>query len=122
MILLANLFQVIKQVAQEAAEAGDPSTFLYGTVKSADPLQIQIDSKTYLDNSFLILTKSVMDYELIVEVDQETEVEGGHKHKYIGKKTYKVKNALKVEDMVILIKQKGGQKYIVLDKIEGGKS
>lgn len=41
-----------------------------------------------------------------------------HKHKYVGKKKWTVHLALKVGEKVILLRCDGGQKYIVLDRVE----
>lgn len=119
---MANLNEQIKKVAMDAVYQSEPSTFVFGTVISASPLKIQIDQKMLLTKEFLVLTKNVVNYEVEVEVDWETEEETctvGHKHKLIGKKKMKIFNALKVQDKVILIKQQGGQKYLVLDKVMG---
>lgn len=40
-----------------------------------------------------------------------------HTHAISGKKTIKIHNALKVGDEVIMIRQSGGQEYIVLDRV-----
>ena len=40
-----------------------------------------------------------------------------HNHALIGKKSITVHNALQVGDEVILLKKKGGQKYLVVDRV-----
>jgi hypothetical protein len=40
-----------------------------------------------------------------------------HSHKIMGRKKVTIHNALQVGDGVVLMKQKGGQKYLVLDKV-----
>lgn len=40
-----------------------------------------------------------------------------HSHSVSGKKELTIHNALQVGDEVILLKQKGGQKYLVLDRV-----
>ena len=47
------------------------------------------------------------------EFDSQTK----HSHKFIGKKEVTVNNHLVVGDKVILLRDKGGQKYLVLDRI-----
>lgn len=119
---MANLNDAIKQVAMGAVAQSEPSTFLYGTVQSASPLQIQVDQKMLLSKEFLILTKNVIDYETDVEIEWTTELETctvPHMHEIKGKKKMKVLNALKANDKVILLKQAGGQQYLVLDKVMG---
>lgn len=109
-----NLVQVIKQAAVEAVEASEPSDFLYGTVKSSSPLVITVDQKLELTSSFLLLTSNVRDYELKITVDMTTDDD---EHSVTGEQTITVHNGLKSGDKVILLKQKGGQKFIVLDRI-----
>ena len=41
-----------------------------------------------------------------------------HKHRYQGRKKWRVHNALKTGEKVILLRCDGGQKYIVLDRWE----
>lgn len=44
-------------------------------------------------------------------------LDGTHNHKYKGIKKIKIYNGLKSGEKVILIKIKGGQKYVILDRI-----
>lgn len=103
---MSNLLQVIKQAAMEAVEASEPSDFIFGTVRSASPLIVTIDQKLELTSNFLLLTSNVSDCE--VKITSAS-----------GEQTVIVHNGLQNGDRVILIKQKGGQKYIVLDKLGG---
>lgn len=109
---MSNITQLIKQAAVEAVKAGDPSDIIYGTVASAEPLIIQINQKLMLTSEFLTLTTSVIDYKVQVKIydigEDETKVE---------KQMMNVYNGLKSGDKVILLKQQGGQRYVVLDKI-----
>lgn len=123
-----QLVDTIKEVVEQKMEASDLSTFLYGTVESASPLQIGIDSdkKLSLTSEFLVLTKNVTDYEVEIDIEYENEwetekdcPEHPHKHEIKGKKKFKVLNALKAGDKVVLVRQQGGQKYLVIDKIGG---
>lgn len=43
--------------------------------------------------------------------------DSSHSHSISGKKTITVHNSLKVNDEVILLKQSGGQKYLVIDRV-----
>lgn len=103
---MANLLEIIKQAAVEAVEASEPAGVLFGTVTSSSPLLVAIDQKLTLSQEFLLLTKNVSDYtvDMIADTIQ----------------SYSIKNGLKKGDVVILLKQQGGQKYIVLDKISRG--
>jgi len=124
------LVRLVKQAAVDAVNAGSPMALCFGTVTSASPLKIQVDQKKTLTEAQLILTDNVRDFNLYMTtlpVYHETEeISGGageaafaiHKHKYQGKKKWKVHNALESGEKVILLRCDGGQKYIVLDRWE----
>jgi len=125
-----ELVQLVKKAALEAVNASGPMGLCFGTVTSASPLKIQVDQKKTLTEAQLILTNNVRDFavEMTTLPDfHETEEESGgsgdaafssHKHKYQGRKKWKVHLALKAGEKVILLRCDGGQKYIVLDRWE----
>lgn len=142
-----DILNVIKRAALEAVNASQPSDFYFGKVTSIEPLKIAVEQKMTLGAAQLILTRNVTDYKIKVSMEWETEAvedhnhyysgncsdggscsgttdsDGSHKHKIVGKKEEKtekeltIHNALKVDDIVILLKKKGGQKYLVLDRV-----
>lgn len=110
-----NLVDVIKKAAVEAVEAGEPSDFVYGTVTSVDPLKIMVDQKLILTEEFLILTSGVITYSVMAKVlYKDTEKHGEHNPDEV---VLTLHNALVIGDKVIMLKSKGGQIYVVLDKI-----
>lgn len=135
---MSELLNLIKQAAAEQAEAGKPVAVIFGKVLSVSPLKIQIDQKLTLTESFLILTKSVIDYSVNMTVNHSTEpyththnisdtYSGGgsatsdtHSHAYIGQKKFIIHNKLKPGDGVVLLRVQGGQKFVVLDVVGGG--
>lgn len=126
MISLPNLVELIKMAALDAIKESKPSAILFGKVTSISPLKINVEQKLTLTEAQLILTHNVVDYDLEMTVDHETDyTDGGtgdsafasHNHTYKGKKVFKVHNGLKVDDDVILVQMQGGQKFIVLDKV-----
>ena len=113
---------------------------MFGTVTSISPLEIQIDQRLTLTQDYLILTKAVLDHEVDIEVNHFTEqsalvgygpwdtkhshpdagigeLNPNHRHQYLGRKKIKIFNGLQVGEKVILIRLQGGQKYVVLDRI-----
>ena len=131
-----ELVRLVKQAAVEAVRADAPMAVCYGTVLSPSPLKIQVDQKKILGTAQLILTDAVRDYNVEMSTIEGTgkslgphytEDESGgsgypafaaHKHRYQGRKKWRVHNALKVGEKVILLRCDGGQKYIVLDRWE----
>ena len=110
----AQLIDSIKTIAKNCIEESDPCTFLFGTVESAAPLKIRIDDKLVLDGSTLVIP---------IEAEFDTETAGSPAHEHpvkLEKKKIKIKNALQSGEKVIMVRQQGGQKYMVLDRCEEG--
>ena len=99
-----DLLIAIKKAALDAVNASQPSDFCFGKVTSVSPLKITIEQRMTLGAAQLVLTRNVTDF--------KTEIINGDETKEIT-----IHNALRVDDEVILLKQKGGQKYLVLDRV-----
>lgn len=114
-----ELLKVMKRAGTEATQAGCPVTVCFGKVTSKSPLKIHVDQKITLGSAQLVLTRNVTDYETEITVNWTTEksAEPEHNHDVKGKKKIKIHNGLVKGDEVILIRQQGGQKYIVVDKV-----
>ena len=121
-----DLLNSIKKAAKEAVEAGQPSDFYFGKVTGVKPLKILVEQKMTLGSAQLILTRNVTDFKTKITVDWATETKSGgsgessfasHNHGISGKKDVTIHNALQIGDEVVLLKQKGGQKYLVLDRV-----
>lgn len=120
----------VKRAAVEAVSATKPFSFIIGKVTSISPLKIQIDQKLVLTGAQLLLTNAVRDYTVYMTVDHQTgSTSGGsgessfasHSHSYSGKKSFKVHLGLKVGEQVLLLRADGGQKFIVIDRMEAPK-
>ena len=126
-----NLLELIKQAAQEAIAAGQDCDFCYGTVTSASPLQILVEQKMELTSAQLVLSRNVTDFKTYITAGNTKDyyytgnVEDGgtapipgtsHVHA-IGKIQVTVHNALAKGDKVVLVRKKGGQEYLVLDRV-----
>lgn len=132
---MPNLIEIIKMAAVEAVKASNPAAIVFGTVTSIEPLKINIEQRLTLDESHLVLSSLVSDFEVEMTVDHLTEdhththtisdtYSGGgsasnetHNHDITGKKTMTIHLGLKVDETVMLLQVQGGQKYIVLDRV-----
>ncbi len=136
----SSLGEVIKRMAVGANDANAPTSVLFGTVTSVNPLEIAVEQKMKLTKEFLVLTKNVKDYTVDVTVNWSTETKSlnanhshivtgdasvevqneniglSHNHTVSGRKTITIHNGLKTNDNVILLQQQGANNYIVLDK------
>ena len=121
-----DLYEAIKTAAINAVETSQPCDFLFGKVTSVSPIKVYVEQKLTLGAAQLILTRNVMDYTVPISVDWQTETSAGgkgdasfesHNHSVSGIKEITILNGLKVDDEVIMLKKKGGQKYLILDKV-----
>lgn len=79
----SSLVEVIKKMAVGANDANAPTSVLFGTVTSVEPLEITVDQKLKLTKRFLLLTKNVKDYTVDVTMDWDTEntsLDANHSH------------------------------------------
>ena len=123
-----NLVELIKQISSETEETASPCSFCYGKVISASPLKIIVEQKLMLSEMQLVLTRNVTDFEMEITPlkwktekpkkynEEETVAEHFHDIKEERKKI-KAHSALKAGETVVLIRQRGGQKYLVLDRV-----
>ncbi|MBS6062644.1 MAG: DUF2577 domain-containing protein [Peptostreptococcaceae bacterium] len=121
-----DLLEIIKKAAVEAVDAKKPSGLLFGKVISDSPLKVLVEQKMTLTMEQLVLCRNVTDFKVMMTVKHFTEDKGGgtgdssyetHKHEYKGKKEFLVHNKLKTGDEVLLLRQQGGQKFIIVDRV-----
>lgn len=99
-----DIIYAIKKASIDAVDARQDCDYIYGTVTSIDPLTISIMQGLELYKEQLILTMNVTNHKSKIILDDET-------------KTITIKNALEVGETVIMLRKKGGQKYLVLDRV-----
>lgn len=107
-IAATNMIQLIKQIAAEAVAAGKPCDIVTGTVVSVKPLKIKVSQKLAPSEEFLLLGRNVSDYETEITLPGSA-----------GKSKVTIHNALKKGDTAVMIRQAGGQRYLVIDKVVG---
>jgi hypothetical protein len=95
----------MKRASMGAVDASKPCDLRYGKVVSTDPLSIQVTNQFVLKKSMLIVPKHLTNYKVKVQP------EGGAEYELT------IKNKLRTGDKVVLLRQAGGQFYLVLDKL-----
>lgn len=112
----ANAFiETMKRAALEAHEASRPVNVCFGEVISVSPLKIKVEQKLLLGEKQLVLTRNVTDY---VTTVSESNTDSADKK--LSEKQIIVRNGLRAGDLVIIVRQQEGQKFIVIDRIGGG--
>lgn len=124
-----QLLNTLKTINRDMQASAQGMSIVFGEVINDNPLEIQVEQKLILDESFLILTSAVREKKMNIQ----------HKHSYEDKSDtststritdfaestqsgvvfdeYEIIPALKIKDKVILIRMEGGQQFIVLDKV-----
>ena len=121
-----EVLEAMKQMSVDVQNSQKPVIILFGF----------INQKQTIKENALILTHAVKDYEVDIEVSHYTvnddflqtmhdhpnvaanSFDSHHKHAYKGRKKIKIYNGLKVGENVMMLRQNGGSRYIVLDRIE----
>lgn len=126
----AELLKIIKKAVADMIGSMKLSDMCFGEVVSAAPIKILVDQKLALGERQLILTRNVTDYKVKITGGNVRDfyfsgelpgaaaepVSPPHVHA-VGTLEITVHNALKTGDRVILLRQQGGQKYLVVDRI-----
>ncbi len=121
-----SLAEVMKELAGQAETAARPSDYILGVVESSNPLSIRVSQKDLITAEYLITTDAVRDYDVDIEVNHTTENRAGgggyaefasHNHDYTGRKKIRVYNGLKPGEVVSMIRQRGGQQYLVVSRV-----
>lgn len=101
---MAELVDIFQQVAQNVVEGLKLADKATGTVESAAPLRVKIDtSMQSIPEAGLLLTDAVR--------ERTVSVQGG------GGGTVTVTESLKPGDRVLMLRVQGGNQYIILSKI-----
>ena len=122
-----NLYQALQLAMSQNVNDMKLSDCILGVVESASPLAIRIDPRTIVKDEYLILTDLVRDFSVDITVSHTTENRAGgsgdpafasHNHDYKDRKKIIVHNGLAAGEKVVMIRQAGGQQYIVLSRIK----
>lgn len=141
--MYSDMIRLFKKIAKEEIENGDPMVLQTGTVIQINPIHIRVDDRIVHreERGDLIFTHLVRDYEVDITVSHSVEnidtiknekyTKPGkaeeptipmsdlteHNHTYKGRKKIIMHLALKEGEKVLLLRENGGQRYIVLDRV-----
>lgn len=103
------ILRIVKKAAVDAVRAMKPMAHIIGIVEKESPLTVRINQKIVLTKEHLLLTDIVRDRIVAVSnADDQTQ----------SKKQYTVHGALKAGERILLLRCEGGQKYIILTRME----
>ena len=115
--MATGLIDIMKRASLDAEENSKPADLRVGTVMSTKPLKIQVTNQFVIPESMLIVPEHLTDHEVQVTINWTTENAESHTHPVNGKKTMVIHGALKSGDKVALLRNRGGQSYLILDRV-----
>lgn len=103
---MASISEVLHMAAQQTVSNSQLGTFEYGVVRSVAPLNIQVEQKANLTlgNAQIALSEAVRDVTRTITIDGEN-------------KSVVFRNALKIGDRVAMVRQEGGQQFLVVSRV-----
>lgn len=115
-----DLVRAMQQMSVGASQASYPADVMSGTILSVKPLKVQVEQRFEVSGDMVIVPERLTDYEIKVTVEKTNTEKAGepeHRHEYGGELVVKVHGALKKGDRVQMIRQQGGQKFLIIDKV-----
>lgn len=104
--MASDLVRLIKQASIQAVDASTPMDMRYGTVISTVPIQISITNNFIIPEGLLVIPQSMTRH--LVNMTSTSTGETS---------TYIVDNSLKMGDTVVMIREPGGRKFVVIDRM-----
>lgn len=97
-----GLVDIMRRAAEDSFNASQYTDLKYGSVTSTDPLAVKISGTFSLPAELLVVPEYLTDHEIT-----------------LGGETVLFENALKVGDKVVMIREHGGRKYFIVDRMAG---
>ena len=109
------MLEELKKLVKQTEEANVPARFLFGEVKKLSPLTVLVDNRFYLSPPALLEHNLLYGHKHIVP-GHSTEAASNHSH---GVRQFdsNIAEALKVGDKVVLLRNYGGQEYLILGRL-----
>jgi hypothetical protein len=116
---LMAMIDVMKRIAIEAVSASDPTAIMYGEVTSSNPLEINIDQRFTVTSDLLVVTESLVHFEINLHHKHAYDDSGEEKEtEYaLPEEPIVIRRGLEVGDKVLLLRVQGGQNYVVMDRL-----
>ena len=133
---MSDFLGVMQGVAGNVQKNSELVNLVFGKVETIKPLTIRVDAQTLLIEKELILTHLVRDYEVDIEVSHQTvnddilntlhnhpgvpdnSFDSHHYHAYQGRKKIKIYQGLQIGEGVLMIKEQGGQRHVIIDRLD----
>ena len=109
------MLEQIKRISRQTGEAETPTRFLFGTVTKLSPLTVFVDSRFYLSGPGLAALRELDGHSHTVSAQSTGETQL-HVHEVPEQDTEDA-GALAVGDKVVLLRNQGGQQYLMIGRV-----
>ena len=116
-----GLLETMKQVAQATNDAGMPTAFLFGSVTKTSPLTIRVDNRFDISGDAIVVMKEFQagfyptHYHTASFAAHSHTLKGNYQTNTDAKSEYYY--GLAVGDKVVLLRNAGGQAFLVLGRV-----
>lgn len=120
---MPDLLNTLKKAAMDAMSASNPTAIMFGTVSSADPLEVIVDQRFTLPADFLVIPEALIHFEIDLHHSHEYTDDTGNgtitkeTKPALPEKPIVIRRGLESGDKLLLLRMQGGQKYIILDRV-----
>ena len=113
-----DLSNVLKKLAIGAVKSEQPMAFCMGKVTKEEPLEITVDERITLNEDFLLFCSSAIEHTGSITLNN---INLYNEHPWNDEDTLKItyNDGLMLDDVVLMLRCDGGQRYIVLDRLRG---
>lgn len=121
-----RLVSITRRMIKQKTQSTDVADCVYGTVLSVAPLSVQLDTRTTLQEAQLVV--GALCKETIIKIPFPEKGQIKHKHQAIHEGMHNTTmelpeiqlwRGLNTGDRVILQRFNNGQKYLILQRVEG---
>lgn len=104
----------LKKIVRSTEEADVPTKFMFGAVTSLSPLTVLVDNRFYISPPALKVMKEIYGHSHVIP-SHSTQTAAQHSHD-VSKFDSDIAEALAVGDEVVLLRNRGGQQYLIIGR------
>ncbi|BBH19864.1 hypothetical protein Back11_12090 [Paenibacillus baekrokdamisoli] len=97
-----SLVELMKKISVGAVDASSPVAVYFGIISAIHPLEVAVNQRFILPEDFLVVPENLSEFKLNIG-GQETVIRRG----------------LEVGDKIVMLRIKGGEQYVILDRVVG---
>jgi len=109
------MLEQLKKIVRSTEEADVPTRFMFGAVTSLSPLTVFVDNRFYISPPALKVMKEIYGHKHVIP-SHSTQTASQHAHN-VTQFNSNIAEALAVGDEVVLLRNRGGQQYLIIGRV-----